>query len=155
MAPSKRRNQYLIPGRDGLLDYGGETFDNRIITIEMTTHKSNFEDLRTQIRDVAKWLSGSGNLVFDDELDKAYRAKVFASLDLEQFATTGRTSVSFECFSFAESLEFNQVNENFTNNNKSIFANVSGTANTCGIITIRNNGSNTIQTITITRKVAI
>jgi predicted phage tail component-like protein len=155
MAPSKRRNQYLIPGRDGLLDYGNETFDNRVITVDIVTHKKTYEDYRLQVRDVAKWLVGSGNLIFDDEPNKAYVAKVYDSLDLEQFATTGKTSISFECLPYAESLVFNQVTTTFTNNNKQITANVSGTANTCGIITIRNQGSTTIQNITITRKVAI
>lgn len=155
MAPSKRRNQYLVPGRDGLIDYGRETFDNRVITVEIVTHKKTFEELRLQIRDVAKWLMGYGSLIFDDEVDKAYTAKVYDELSIEQFATTGSTTISFECLPFAESLQFNQINASFTENDKVLVANVSGTANSCAIITIRNNGVTPINTITITRKVAL
>lgn len=57
---------------------------------------------------MAEWLSGEGLLVFDDEPEKAYSAKVVGGISIEQIAVTGTCEVRFLCKPFAESLRYNQ-----------------------------------------------
>lgn len=156
LRPEKRKNLFLINGKHGYLDYGNETYENRYISVELNFIKNSLEDLRTQVRSVAEWLSKQGNLIFDDEPNKAYPAKIYDAISLEQINTTGVTSVIFECQPFAESLQFNQVNiPEVTTKPYEIPVNVSGTSETCCIITIKNTGTTNINNITITRKAAI
>lgn len=155
IAPTLRKNEFIIPGRDGSIDFGGNTYDTRLITMDLVLLKKTMEDLRQQAREIAQWFSRSGMLVFDDELDKAYQAKVYNNIDIEEIRAYGRAKVTFECQPFAESLEYRQVNTTVTANNASIPLTVNGTRETCCIITIKNNGTNNISGITIRRKAAI
>ena len=120
ITPAKRKNQYYVNGRDGYLDFGDETFENRIITLEINLLTNNMTNLRQKVRDVAYWLSGSGNLIFDDENDKAYVAKVFEAIDLEQLTTTGKANITFECEPFAQTPNFNQSIKNNTTPNSEL-----------------------------------
>lgn len=158
LLPTKIRNEFLVPGKHGRLDYGNETYDNRIITIEIRFIgiNKNFETLRIKSRDIARWLSGEGLLVFDDEPDKAYKAKIYSQVDIEQLDRIGRCMVDFECQPFAESLEYRQVNiPSITTKPYEIPLNVSGTSETCPIITIKNIGTTNINNITIVRKAEV
>ncbi len=156
IAPALRKNEFVIPGRHGTLDFGNNTYEPRFITMELFLVRKTMEDLRKQARDIAHWLSKSGLLVFDDEPDKAYQAKVYNNIDIEEIAAYGKSMVTFECQPFAESLEYRQVNvSSITGNAHEIKVNVSGTAETCCIITIKNNGTSDINNITLIRKVAI
>ena len=110
IAPSLRKNEFVIPGRHGTIDYGLNTYDKRLISVELNLIKNKLTDLRKQARDVAYWLSKTGMLIFDDEKDKAYQARVYSEIDIEQIATRGISTVIFECQPFAESLEYKQVN---------------------------------------------
>ena len=156
ITPALRKNEFVIPGRHGTLDFGNNTYEPRFITMELFLVRKTMEDLRKQARDIAHWLSKSGLLVFDDEPDKAYQAKVYNNIDIEEIAAYGKSMVTFECQPFAESLEYRQVNvPSITTRPYDILANVEGTSETPCIITIKNIGNTNIEGITITRKVAI
>lgn len=156
ISPSLRKNEFVIPGRHGTIDFGGNTYEPRNITMELILVRDTMEELRIQARDIAQWLSKSGLLIFDDELDKAYQAKVYENIDIEEIKAYGRSQVTFECQPFAESLEYRQVNiPNITTKPYEIPLNINGTNETCPIITIKNTGTSTIQDITITRKAEI
>lgn len=153
ITPSLRKNDFVIPGRHGTIDYGLNTYENRFITMQLILVRKTMEDLRKQARDIAHWLSKSGALVFDDEPDKAYQAKVYTNIDIEEIAAYGLSKVTFECQPFAESLEYKQVNiPSITQKPYEIPVNVNGTSETCPIITIKNNGTTNIKNITIVRK---
>lgn len=114
LRPAKRVVRYEIPGRDGYYEGDLQTYDNRLISgvISFFGSERDFPALRAKARDVAQWLSGSGPLVFSDEPDKYYQAKVIDSIPLEHLARSGRCSVVFDCQPFAESLELSeQVSE--------------------------------------------
>lgn len=157
LIPALLRNEFMIPGRHGTIDYGLNTYDKRMIQVELGIISNNFVELRKDAREIAKWLSGKGLLVFDDESDKAYNASLYSPVGINQIQSlaAGRATVIFECQPFAESLQYNQVNQNITQNAVSIPINIDGTAEAPCIITIKNNGLNTINSITITRKAAI
>lgn len=156
ITPALRKNEFVIPGRHGTLDFGNNTYEPRFITMELFLVRKTMEDLRKQARDIAQWFSKSGLLVFDDEPDKAYQAKVYNNIDIEEIAAYGKSMVTFECQPFAESLEYRQINvPSITDNAHEIEVNVSGTAETCCIITIKNNGTSNINNITLVRKAEV
>jgi|GEM_PF-700498 len=165
LIPSLRKNEFTIPGRHGTVDYELNTYDKRMIRVEIGAFDNEDDNsLRLNARQIAKWLSGKGMLIFDDEPDKAYVASIYSSVGLQSYneedyiadpLPAGIMQVMFECQPFAESLQYNQVNQNITQNAVSIPINIDGTAEAPCIITIKNNGLNTINNITITRKAAI
>lgn len=155
ITPAKRKNQYYVTGKDGYVDYGDETFENRFITVDINLLTNNMADLRAKARDVAYWLSGSGNLIFDDESDKAYVAKVFEAIDLEQLTTTGKSTIVFECEPFAQTPNFNQVIRTNVSPNTEIKPTAQGTQDTPCIIIIKNTGTIDITNIEIQRKAGI
>lgn len=156
ITPSLRKNDFIIPGRHGTIDFGNNTYEPRLITMQLMLARKSMEDLRQQARDIAHWFSKSGALVFDDEPDKAYQAKIYSNIDIEEIAAYGLSKVTFECQPFAESLEYRQVNvPSITEKPYEVPVNVSGTSETCPIITIKNIGTTNINNITIVRKAEI
>ena len=109
LLPAKRVKQYTIPGKSGTYDITNG-YENRQITCEISFvgDGGTYPGVRTRARAIAGWLSGEGLLVFDDEPEKAYQAKVTGGISIEQIAVTGRCPVVFVCSPFAESLEYNQ-----------------------------------------------
>jgi len=157
LLPEKRRNDYTIPGRDGRLDFGNNTFDSRIISVTLSLISPNLPNLRDTARRTAQWLSGEGLLIFDDEPKKAYRAKVHSPLELSQFLSISETVVPFDCRRpFAESPEYNQITVSpLTGSPEETLVIPEGTADMPVIIHIQNIGTTDIRNITITRKVGI
>lgn len=109
----------------------------------------HYAGVRTRARAVAEWLSGEGLLVFDDEPEKAYSAKVVGGISIEQIAVTGTCEVRFLCKPFAESLRYNQQDVKSVSLPHTEAVNVRGTQETDGLIYITARGN--IQTLTITR----
>lgn len=156
LLPELRKNEFVIPGRHGTIDYGLNTYEKRYISVEINLIRNKMTDLREHVREVAKWLTKTGLLIFDDEPEKAYQAKIYSNIDVEQITTTGVSEITFECQPFAESLNYIQKNVlNIITNNYEIECDVKGTSETCPIITIKNTGNDTIDNIIITRKVAL
>ena len=157
--PELRKNEFVIPGRHGTIDYGLNTYEKRSISVKITTvENTTWEELRASARNIAQWLSGKGMLIFDDEPDKAYQASVYSSVGIEQIQCLpgGFFEVVFECQPFAESLNYNQVYEaENTSNSFELLVNVAGTSETPCIITIKNNDISEVNNITLTRKAEI
>lgn len=156
ISPTLRKNDFFIPGRHGTIDFGLNTYENRLITMQLSLAKKTMEDLRQQARDIANWLSKSGALVFDDEPDKAYQAKVYTNIDIEEIASYGLSQVTFECQPFAESLAYRQVNiPGIITKPYNVPLVVNGTSETCCIITIKNTGTTNISGINLRRKAKV
>ena len=101
--PAMRKREMMIPGKHGIYDFGGNTYDNRIIPVLMQYIGASFNDLRLRARDIAAWLSQTSykELIFSDEPDKYYLARVYASASLETFFRLGKATIQFECQPFA------------------------------------------------------
>ena len=159
LVPELRRNEFIIPGRHGTIDFGLNTYEKRPISATIGLMKNaSWEELRAKAREIARWLSGKGMLIFDDEPDKAYNASVYSYIGIEQIELLpiGTVGVVFECQPFAESLEYRQVNiSNITTKPYEIPLNVDGTSETGCIITIKNIGITNVNNISIRRKAAI
>lgn len=143
--PGMVKNELLISGRHGSYRYPDNTFENRLITVQLTTINRNLSELRQKIRDAAYWLTGEGRLIFDDEPDKFYDAKIYQVIGLEQIATSGSFSVVFDCQPFTYSAELNVVEYTITNSPQTVSVSAQGTHETSPVITIANTGSNTIS----------
>lgn len=109
--PALRTNMYVVPGRSGSLDYGNDTYDNIEITCKLAYRADQSSAMRAKQRAVAEFLAASGPLIFDDEPDKAYQAKVVNSVSMEELARTGTVEVTFLCQPYAESINYQQISE--------------------------------------------
>lgn len=109
LLPEQRLVRYTVPGRSGNLEIA-DGWENRIITgtISFFGAMRTLPSLRQQARAVAQWLSGEGELVFDDEPDKQYNARITEGINIGQIAKSGSCFISFDCQPFAESLVYRQ-----------------------------------------------
>jgi predicted phage tail component-like protein len=152
LLPSLRRNDYIITGRHGTVNYGNETYNTRQIRVDIAFLTDNLPDLQLLARNIAYWLSGKGILYFDDEPDKAYDAQIYEAVDTAQLITAKRASVVFECQPFAKSIYYLQNNYVGTASGEAMSLTSEGTQPTPCIIYLRNTGSSNINSITVTRK---
>lgn len=152
LLPPKRVTQYTIPGRSGTYDIE-DGYDNREITLDVhfAGEAHNFPGVRSRARAVAAWLSGEGLLVFDDEPDRGYQAKVVEGVSIEQIAVTGHCEVVFMCSPFAESLVYRQQDAPSVSLPHTEQIEVLGTQETDCLIYITARGSITNLTVTRTR----
>ncbi len=102
MLPTLRKRQLVIPSKHGVYDFGDNTNDVRVISVKFTYTEADLNSLRLKARAVAAWLSGEGQLIFDDEPDKYYQAKVYTSVKISDTAYTAEFSVQFECQPMAQ-----------------------------------------------------
>jgi len=151
--PSLRRNDYEISGRDGTVDFGGETNDTRQIPVEITILSKNEEALQELAHDVAFWLRGKGLLFFDDNPRRAWDAVIYDAVDVDELITAKRATVVFECQPFAKDINFRQsINPGIPSGLiVDIFSN--GTQPTpTSIFILRNTGNVAVNNVTITRR---
>lgn len=150
LLPAKRVTQYTIPGKSGTYDIE-DGYENRDISCTVAFVGTNYmyQGVRTKARAVAEWLSGEGLLVFDDEPEKAYSAKVIDGISIEQIAITGHCEVTFQCRPFAESIGYNQQVAASVSLPHTETINVIGTQETDGLIYVTARGA--ITNLTVTR----
>ena len=97
-----RRSEVTIPGRDGVYDFSDGTYDNVVIPVVIQYIDETFEELRTRARRLAAWLSQATytSLIFTDESDKYYSAKIYDAASVEKIvklAPGEKTTVNFNC----------------------------------------------------------
>lgn len=87
-----------IPGSHGVYDYGFN-FTGLEIQIDIMLIGSDYADLRAKVRNIAAWLGQEEvkPLVFDDEPDKTYFARLSDSSELEEIIYSGSASLTFLC----------------------------------------------------------
>ena len=115
LLPLLRRRELTVPGRHGVYDFNDNTFDKRIIEVELRYVGTSFNELRTRARSISSWLNGydgNKNLIFDDETDKYYVAKIYSDIRLTNLFTLGETTIIFECEPFAYA-DLGQYDETF------------------------------------------
>lgn len=155
--PERRRKEFTILGRSGTLELESEEYEKRQITgVIGVLYIDKFEELRSNIRNLAGWLTGSGLLIFDDEKEKAYEASVYSAVGIEQLELQprGLINIEFECQPFAVSRDLNRI---LKTGQSSTDVNVvnKGNVKTCGTFIIKNTGTTNITSLRITRKVVI
>ena len=68
LRPAKKQGDVIIVGRHGTPITKEELYENRQIRMVLALiNNDDWVDLRDNARDVSEWLSGEGELIFDDE----------------------------------------------------------------------------------------
>lgn len=99
LLPTLTKRELSIPGKHGTYDFGNNTYQNRIITVNMQYIGASFNNLRLNARNIASWLSQETykELIFSDEPDKFYYAKIYGQVALENLLRLGKATIQFEC----------------------------------------------------------
>lgn len=101
LLPQANRFITKVPQFDGVVDFGGDTYNELVIRASFSYNfKNNMSEMRLKSRDIKGWLHNDGlthELIFDDEPDRYYLAKVTNVLDLSQSNSVGTIVVEFTC----------------------------------------------------------
>jgi len=152
LLPERTRNDYIIAGRHGTVDFNSETYKTRPIPVDICFISDNVQNLQTLAREIAFWLSGKGILYFDDEPGLAYDAVVYQTVNTEQLITAKRATVVFECQPFAKTINFRQsINPEMTGGTVIPVENKGTQATPC-LIYVTNTGDTPITNLKITRR---
>jgi predicted phage tail component-like protein len=106
LLPSQRSSEITVPGIHGTIDFNKGDLDNRVIEIEGHILADNLTQLRARCREIAKWLYTETHqpLIFKDEIDKKYLAKIYSAVNLQQIGTNAVFNVNFVCKPIAEAV---------------------------------------------------
>lgn len=99
MLPEKRKYVQEIPGLDGVADFGISGYAARIIT-KPVYFTGSFAELRRNRENIIAWLYNNGTpkkLIFGNEPDRYYMAKVYAALEFENASDRHIGDIQFEC----------------------------------------------------------
>lgn len=115
LLPPLRQKTIEILGRAGVYDYGNDTYDTRLITIHIFFARDTIANMRLRAREIAAWLGQSqwSKLIFGDETDKYYAAKIYEQVDLKTLIATGETDITFECQPYAYSVTDTGIDEDY------------------------------------------
>lgn len=103
MLPALRGRTTEVYGKHGLIDYGNNNYGIRQISVHIGFSGSDFLAFRKKSREISAWLRSSQweRLVFDDEPDKYYLARIYGAVPLDDLFRAGETDITFECQPFA------------------------------------------------------
>jgi len=106
LLPQTADNLEEIPGRDGSILFPGSLQD-RLIEVDCSFVETSIPNLRKRARQMAAWLYTStwADLIFDDEPDLKYSARVANQLDLVSTVSLGTFTLQFRCLPLALSVE--------------------------------------------------
>ena len=95
LIPQVRSNVLTIGGRSGTYDYSDGVYEERRESLTCYFTRRAFPTTTEQSRQIAKWLSGTGALIFDDEPDVMYTATVVNAPSLKRRLQYGEFEVQF------------------------------------------------------------
>lgn len=109
MLPAVRASYADAPLRDGNIDfteaneYGRAFYEKRAFTVNMLLTAPDIIELQNKISDTARWLSGRGELIFDDMPLSIWDANAVNGIDFapELSGTKALITVNFETEPFA------------------------------------------------------
>lgn len=107
LLPEMVRRERGMSRKNGTYDFGDNVYRNRRISAEITFFSDSMIANKLQARDVASWLNSQGEaqqLIFDDEPDKYYMARIYTGVNFTTKLGIGDASIAFECQPFAYSI---------------------------------------------------
>ena len=111
--PEKNYEEVEIPGRNGKLYIDNNCYNTFLYTITCTLMPGS------NIREISRWLNGSGKLILSTELDKEYEVIIKDQIDYEQtYRICNSFQVNFEVQPIANGTTTKILN--ITNNNSKI-----------------------------------
>ncbi len=103
LLPFKRPTIVSVAGRHGTVDFDNDSYEPRIIQVDCLIHADTQDELNGYMTVAAKWLSGSGYLIFDHDTSKRWWGKVYDVVDLDyRIPLYHYFTVTFDCRPFAE-----------------------------------------------------
>lgn len=99
--PELKSNEIDLPFSQGTLDTTNKRYyKQKTIKIEFATTYSNLEELHKTKRKLATWLTGKGELIFTDEINICYDAKVDKEIvfSFDSIKKLLRFTVEFKCY---------------------------------------------------------
>ena len=143
--PPVRRRQMEVDGRDGVVEFGNNTFGLRTLWVECMLVDPS---VAPKVRQLAGLLSQRGRITFSDEPDLAYIGRIYDGSELLRIGGKIRKfDLSFECEPFL----IGAVKTLAGDDNVQI--DYQGTARTPIRITITNTGVTPINGIVITHAI--
>lgn len=143
--PEIRQKYVEIMGRDGSYDYSSNELEDRIIEVDCAFISNSVGELRYKLRQIAQWLYSpqptstgtqdwnnigeKGRLIFDDEPDVYYNAKIANKVDFEQTVSMGEFTLYFRADPYAYAVE-------------NVFGSYDGTNS--GVVFYRDNDENSL-----------
>ncbi|KEI92229.1 distal tail protein Dit [Clostridium botulinum] len=92
--PEKREEKIIIPGRDGYLTQSDGGYEGEVKPVEFDIKHDNFDDIK-------QWLTGSGEVIFSNEPDRYYKARIINKLDLARVLEKFHSGIiQFDCQPF-------------------------------------------------------
>lgn len=93
----------ILTGASGVYDFGNNNYNTVKISGNIAFLPTDAIERKQKAREIAAWLSSSKweRLIFGDEPDKFYNARVYGQINLESLVTTGEATITFECQPFA------------------------------------------------------
>lgn len=98
--PEQRKYVQEIPGLDGAVDFGIGGYSTRVMTVDVY-FTGDYADLRANREKIIAWLANSNGspkeLIFGNDPDRYYMAKIYAALDFKNTPEHNIGSIQFEC----------------------------------------------------------
>ena len=140
LKPSLRERKIVIPSRSGAYDFGAKTYNERTILVECDTIKTLTADDK---REIAFLLSEKGTIRFWDDPERYYIGRIYDAAEIEKVGGIGTYfPLTFICDPFAYGVTPGWGwCGTFNASEMSIDVNYEGTAETPGVLKIKNNNS--------------
>jgi len=148
LIPERRRSPIVIPGRSGVYRQEDGGHDVRRESITCSFVKPPGVTVAHFTRQIAGWLSEEGELTFDSEPGKYYRAYLAGAPPLEKHLLYGQFELAFEmnppyAYELPQSINTSGAGQ------ITVSVKTDGTARTPVRIVIRNNGPTTIRNLVL------
>lgn len=159
LLPEKRMRKQFVPFRDGNYDYGAEFYNDRTLRIRCVWISNTFNQMtRSDIREVAYWLSKKGRIELANEPDKWYMGELYDPTELIAHYTNavdrGTTDGEFELNFVCEPFAYKDIGDKTIQTGINPI-NYEGTAQTSCTIILKNNNNfavNNVQIVVSRRK---
>ncbi len=140
LLPSKRINRVNVMGRDG--EYIFENgYNNKELEFKCMMAKGTIKERRIRAREIASWLSGTGDLVLDYEEDKTYKVvKTVSDVSLTVEQVVDEFSIIFE----VEPFQFGSFQTFSVDNPTSVVITNNGNVEADTLISVTGTGDVTI-----------
>jgi len=152
LIPEKRRLFTVVPGRSGSYAQEDGAYNVRTESFNCWYTRQPGTDIAQQAREIAAWLSENGELRFDSEPDKYYKAYFTGAPPLAKHLLYGEFTLTFAYsppFAFGEQQSVTLL---ITGDTDVLPIQVLGTAATPCRIIIDNIGDTTIENLRITHQ---
>ncbi|ENJ9655985.1 phage tail family protein [Clostridium botulinum] len=96
--PELRVEKVVVPGRSGDLTLTDNDYEGEVKPVEFDYFNNNFDDIKT-------WLNGTGEVIFSNEPDRYYKARIINKIALDQVLKKFHSGiVQFDCQPFGHNL---------------------------------------------------